>query len=404
MSDIREFQKNRIKDATRAIDDAKISRRLIFHKGRKLIGFLVLAAVVILAVFGYNIYIKNKTYTGYEVLSISEITQNADSQYLEYNGKVLRYGMDGIVCLEKDNSKLWEISYKIRYPIVALCKNYGAVASQNGEDIYVFNESGLVGSITVNYPIKDISVASQGAVAVVMEDTDGANYIDIYESNGERKVASKTMLESNGYPLDSTISPDGQKLMVSYLDIAEETLESSIVFYNFSEVGADYIWNIVGAFDDYYDDTMIPCVTFLNDTTACAAGDNRITVFSIKETPEVLCDIPLEKKVATFFHSDTYIGLVYDNKENGGLYQLEVYDLEGKKVVSEYDINREYKSIQFVNDHILLYDNSHCILLSFDGVERFDYTFEKNFKFLEPLSLTHYIMITETTMSEIILK
>lgn len=404
MSDIREFQKNRLKTATKEIDNRQYSKRLLLHKGKKLIIFLVVVAVVIFAIIGYNIHINNKVYTGYEVLSISELAQNPDSRYIEFNGKVLRCGRNGIVCLEKDNSKVWEISYQIRYPIVALCKNYGAVAAQNGEDIYIFNEEGLKGSITVDNSIIGISVAAQGAVAVTMEDDNGANYIDIYEADGERKIASKTFLEGNGYPLSSAISPDGQKLMVSYLDIAADTLESSIVFYNFSEVGEDYVWNMVGAYDGYYDDTMIPYVTFMNDTVACAAGDNRITVFQIKEIPEVLCDIPLDKKVATFFNSDTYIGLVYDNRDNGGLYQIEVYDTEGNRIVSEYNIDREYKKIQFVEDHILLYDSSYCMLISFSGAEKFDYTFEKSFKFLEPLSLTHYIMISDTTMSEIVLK
>lgn len=403
MNDNREYRKNKLKNATREIDNKQYSRKVFLHKSKKLVLFLALIGIVVIVVLGYNIYNKNRIYTGYEVLSISQLAQNADSKYLEFNGKLLRYGMDGIVCLEKDNSKVWEISYKIRYPIVSLCKNYGAVASSSGKDIYVFNEEGLQGNITVNYPIRDISVAAQGAVAVTME-SDGISYLDIYDADGERKVGSKTMLEGNGYPLDSVISPDGQKLMVSYLDIADELLESSIVFYNFSEVGQDYIWNMVGAFDDYYDDTIIPYVTFINDTTACAVGDNRITVYGIEEIPEIMCDIQLEKELATFFNSDTYLGLVYDNRSDGGLYQLEVYNTDGQKLLEGFKLDSDYEKIQFINEHILIYDNNSCNLLSLDGTEKFKYTFDKSFKLLEPLSLTHYIMVTNTTISEIKIK
>lgn len=403
MNDNREYQKSKLKNATREIDNKQFSRKVILHKGKKLVLFLLFVGIVIVVALGYNIYEKNRVYTEYEVLSISQLTQNADSEYLEFNGRLLRYGMDGIVYLEKDNSKVWEISYKIRYPIVALCKNYGAVAASGGKDIYVFNEDGLQGNIKVNYPIKDISVAAQGAVAVTME-SDGVNYLDIYDADGEKKVGSKTMLEGNGYPLDSVISPDGQKLMVSYLDIADEILESSIVFYNFSEVGQDYIWNMVGAFDDYYDDTIIPYVTFINDTTACAVGDDRLTVYGIEEIPEIMCDIQLEKELATFFYSDTYLGLVYDNRRNGGLYQLEVYDTEGQRLLEGYRLDSDYEKIQFVSDHILIYDNNSCKLLSLEGAEKFNYTFDKSFKLLEPLSLTNYIMVTNTTISEIKIK
>ena len=140
MSNSREYQKNILKNATGNMDSKQLSKRLIIHKSKKFIIVILLIAAVVFAAFGYNIYIKNRIYTDYEVLSISELTQNVESEYLEFNNKVLRYGMDGIVCLEKDNSKVWEISYQMRYPIVALCKGYGVVASQNGKDIYIFNE------------------------------------------------------------------------------------------------------------------------------------------------------------------------------------------------------------------------------------------------------------------------
>ncbi len=403
MSINREYQKNKLKNATREIDNKQFSRKLVFHKWRKFILIFSFIAIAVIAILGYNVYERNLVYTDYEVLSISQLAQNADSRYMEFNGKLLRYGMDGIVCLEKDNSKVWEISYRIKYPVVALCKDYGAVASRGGRDLYVFNEEGLQQNITVNYPIRDISVAAQGAVAVTME-SDGVSYIDIYDADGERKVSSKTMLEGNGYPLDTVISPDGQKLMVSYLDIADELLESSIAFYNFSEVGQDYIWNMVGAFDDYYDDTIIPYVAFVNDTTACAVGDNRLTIYGIKEIPEIICDIAFEKELATFFYSTDYIGLVYNNSSDGGLYQMDIYDLAGNKLLGNYKLDGGYQKIQFVNDHILIYDSNSCKLLTLKGTVRFDNTFDKNFKLLEPISLTHYIMVTNTTISEIRIK
>ncbi|MBQ9766406.1 MAG: hypothetical protein IJW18_09450 [Lachnospiraceae bacterium] len=402
MTNIREYQKNKLKNASKNIDNRHYTKKVIFHKGRKLFIICALIAVVIFLIIGYSIYKKNRVYEDYDVLSISQITQNVDSKYLKFNDKILRYGMDGIVCLDKNASKQWEISYQMKYPIVALCKNYGVVASQKGHEIYVFNQNGLAGSMVVDYPIVDISVAAQGAVAVSME-KDGINYLDIYEANGEKKVASKTSLEGNGYPIDSRISPDGQKLMVSYLDIAEDTLASSVVFYNFSDVGEDYIWNMVGVYDDYYEGTMIPYVEFVNDYTACAVGDNRITIFDMKEIPEVVADIGYDGELAAFVGDESYIGLVFDNEEHGGLYRLEIYDIEGKKVLS-YDIDMEYKEIQFVNEHVLVYNDNRCILLSMGGVEKFNYTFDKSYECIMPLSITNYIMITKTTISEIGIK
>lgn len=382
--------------------DTNYTKKVLFHKGRKFALVLVLLFAVIALAVGYRIYIKNRVFTDYDVVSIAKITQNVDSKYLEFGNNVLRYNMDGIACIEKDNDKVWEISYRMKYPIVALCGDYGAVASQKEDEIYVFNKSGLMGRIDVNYPIVDIDVSAHGVVAVNME-YDGMNYVDIYEYDGERKVASKTALEGNGYPLDIALSYDGQKLMVSYLDIAEEALKSSVVFYNFSEVGENYIWNMVGAYDDYYEETIIPYVTFLNEDTACAVGDDRITIFTMKEIPEIRADIKLAKELESYFAGEEYIALVFDNGDNGGLYKVEIYDIDGQKQL-DYELDKSYKALRFVEDYILIYNEYSCVILNMSGTEVFSYTFDTAVVLLEPLSLTEYILITDSTISEIKLK
>jgi len=378
------------------------TKKVLFHKGRKLALVLVFIFAVVVLFIGYRVYIKNRVFSDYDIVSIAKITQNADSRYLEYNDCVLRYNMDGIACIGKDNSKVWEISYRMKHPIVALCGDYGAVASQKEDEIYVFNKVGLMGRIKVNYPIVDIDVSAYGVVAVNME-YDGMNYVDIYEYDGERKVASKTSLEGNGYPLDIALSYDGQKLMVSYLDISDEALKSSVVFYNFSEVGENYIWNMVGAYDDYYDKTVIPYVTFINEETACAVGDDRITVFTMKEIPEIKADIMLTKELESFFAGEEYIALVFDNGDNGGMYKVEIYDTDGRKQL-DYELDKSYKALRFIDDYILIYNEYNCVVLNMSGTEVFSHSFDSAIVLLEPLSLTEYILLTDSTISEIKLR
>lgn len=383
-------------------EDTNYTRKVLFHKGRKLALVLVLIFVVIAVAVGYRIYIQNRVFTSYDILSIAKISQSVDSKYLEFGNNVLRYNMDGIACIEKDNDKVWEISYRMKYPIVALCGDCGAVASQKEDEIYVFNKNGLMGRIEVNYPIVDIDVSAHGVVAVNME-YDGMNYVDIYEYDGERKVASRTSLEGNGYPLDVALSYDGQKLMVSYLDISEEALKSSVVFYNFSEVGENYIWNMVGAYDDYYEKTIIPYVTFINEETACAVGDDRITIFTMKEIPEIRADIKLTKELESYFVGEDYLALIFDNSDNGGLYKAEIYDIDGKKQL-DYELDKSYKALRFIDDYVLIYNEYSCVILNMSGAEVFSHIFDTAVVLLKPLTLTEHILITDSTISEIKLK
>lgn len=400
MAKFKVYQNSKEDDSAKK--DINYTRKVLFHKGRKTALVLALIFIAVFVIIGYRIHIKNRVFTDYEVISIAKVIQNEDSKYLDFGDNVLRYNMDGIACIEKDNDKVWEISYRMKYPMVALCKNYGAVAAQKDNEIYVFNKSGLLGRIEVNYPIVDVDVSAHGVVAVNMTH-EGMNYVDIYEYTGERKVASKTSLEGNGYPLDIALSHDGQKLMVSYLDISDKMLKSSVVFYNFSEVGENYIWNMVGAYDEYYDETIIPYVAFMKEETACAVGDDRITIFTMKEIPEIRSDITFIKELESYFYGEDYLALVFDNSDKGGMYRIEIYNYDGEKLL-DYNLDMSYKDLQFIEDYILIYNEFSCLILNMSGSEVFNYTFDASILLFEPLSLTEHIMITDTTISEIKLK
>ena len=155
--------------------------------------------IMVLFLTGIHFYEKNRTYTGYDVLTLTELTESGNMTYITYGDYILRYSMDGISCLDKNGVLIWGQAYEIKNPIIDLCKDYVAVAGQKENSIYLFNRSGSQGAITTEYPITSISVASQGVVAAVLENN-GTNYIKIYDKNGKELVGMKTFLERNGYP------------------------------------------------------------------------------------------------------------------------------------------------------------------------------------------------------------
>ncbi|MCX4268470.1 MAG: DUF5711 family protein [Lachnospiraceae bacterium] len=359
--------------------------------------------IMVLFLTGIHFYEKNRTYTGYDVLTLTELTESGNMTYITYGDYILRYSMDGISCLDKNGVLIWGQAYEIKNPIIDLCKDYVAVAGQKENSIYLFNRSGSQGAITTEYPITSISVASQGVVAAVLENN-GTNYIKIYDKNGKELVGMKTFLERNGYPMSVDLSEDGRKLVVSLIDIAENELENSLVFYNFSEVGQNYIEKLVGGYSKKeLGDVLIPEVVFLDNTIVCAFADSRLIFFRMKEIPELIQIVEIEKEIHSVFYSGENVGIVLNDTEAGGVYLLQIYDKLGK-LTKEVLLEQDYKNISFAEDQVILYnDNSVCIY-SLDGDKKFEYTFEKNIILFKQIIGFRYVWVNSSSINDIRLK
>ena len=328
MINIRKYIKER-----ESQDKNSFEKKLWFHRGKKLamaVGFLV-AVVAILSAYQY--YSRHLVYTGYDVLSVSELTEIMNGEYKAYGDYILRYSMDGISCMDKNGGLVWGQAYEIKNPIVDVCGNYVALASQKGNEVYIFNKAGYQGEVRTQYPISAIKVAGQGVVAVMQEDA-GNNYIKLYDTKGEELVTTKTSLEKEGYPFAYALSQDGKKMAVSSLDIVGNSLKNVVEFYNFSAVGKDYVEKLVGTYQEEFENSLVPKIEFINNNTVCAFADNQIVLFQMKEIPEIISIIPIEEKIHAVFFSESYIGLITESKKEGALFQLRVFTADGKVVDS----------------------------------------------------------------------
>ena len=113
-------------------------------------------------------------------------------------------------------------------PIADICDTTMAIAEQQGTQIYIINEDGLVGNFETQYPILKVRVSTQGMVAVVQEQ-DNITWINLYQADGTVVANDKTTVSETGYPMDVDLSPNGQRMAVSYLGMKEGILGSSVV-------------------------------------------------------------------------------------------------------------------------------------------------------------------------------
>lgn len=402
MINIKDYMKEREKDE----DNPSFRKQLFSHRGRRFVVTVAACLAVIGIVMGCQYYRSHLVYTSYDVLAVSELTELMSGEYKAYGDYILRYSMDGISCMDKDGGLVWGQAYEMKSPIVDVCGNYVAVASQKGNEVYIFNKTGYQGEIKTPYPITSVRVASQGVVAVLLEDS-GNSYIKMYDIYGTELVTSKTSLEGDGYPFAYSLSVDGKKLAMSSLNIEGNSIKNVVEFYNFSDVGQNYVEQLVGTYQEEFQDSLVPRIEFVNNNTVCAFADNQMVMFRMKEIPEMITAVPFEEKIHAIFYNETYVGIMTEHEQEGSMYQLQVYRTEDGSLVpgiSGFGLSEEYTEAFFTENNIVLYNEYSCEILNLEGVKKFEYTFEKNIVLFKHIADVRYTLITPSSISEIRLK
>lgn len=348
--------------------------------------------VIFLAVFlvlsGAGAYVfyrfigSKPIYGSYMTLQSTDRADSKSAYYVPFADGFVRYSRDGIVYYNADNTPQWNASYELQQPVMDIREDYCAVAGIGGSWIYVFNKEGAVMSVDTVLPIVSISVSAKGCVAAVLEDGN-TQYIDMYDTSGEKAYRIKTSVSGKGVPTSIGISNDAVKLMVAYTDIEDNGVSTSIAFYNFGEVGKNESERLVGGFDQY-EGMLVPKVQFLTEDTAIAVATGKASIYSINQYPKLMTDISFESELHGLFYSSQYIGLIFQNHESGYPYMISVYDLKGA-LVGSIAIETDYKSYMFVEDNVLMYDDNDVRLVSIDGTERFRYTFDTAIDSLIPV-------------------
>lgn len=372
-------------------------RKKRYRKNRVIIFALLLFLMVIIGAI-YLIRLFNRSYQNYEVVDRVSNTEENLGGYLEYKGAVVRYSRDGAVAVDNKGNLLWNGSYEMADPIADTCKDYVVIADRGGKQVQIFNREGLAGNLTMNHPIVKAEVAQQGVVAVLMIEDD-ISYVELYSKEGGDPLGEKvTNMVKDGYPMDISLSNDGEKVAATYLNISRGEIINNILFLNYGEVGKNFTDRHAGAL--IYENAIVPRITFLDNDTVCAFKEDGLLIFTMEEIAELAKEETIEGKIKSVLHNEKYTGIVLEETgENQS--KLLLYDLKGNKVLDK-ELDFEYKSIYLSGDEIIMYDDLSCVIYKADGKEKFRYTFNSNISALYPINnLDRYFMVNPQEIQEI---
>ena len=190
----------------------KLKKHRIMNLYRTFI-FIVLILVILLIIYAR---FQSHIYTGYEVIASGDRNASESQKDLRLGRSILSFSHDGAHCIDGSGKTVWDQGYEIQDLKVSICEGTVAIASYNGRDIYILNETEKLGSFKTNLPIRDIAVARTGRVTAVLNSND-AVLINTYSPSGDLLYSGQMHMSGSGYPVALALSPEGNLLCVSFI-------------------------------------------------------------------------------------------------------------------------------------------------------------------------------------------
>lgn len=397
MVNVRDYLK---KKKDRDDEKVRVSYREKIKSHKFTIFYRMVLVIILIAAIIAALYVqwKNKIYSQAAILSSVEINITQDSNLMPFSGYLLTYSKDGAGCMDVKGSAVWNQTFEMQNPIVDICQNVVAIGDYNGRTIYVMNTSGIMGNITTNRPIRDFCVASNGVVAVVLDDMD-TTWIYLYDAQGKELIYFRTTMKESGYPVNVSISPNGQLVCVSYLFVDSGQMKSSVAFYNFGDVGQNSTNNYVSGYD--YMNAVVPIARFLDNRSVFAVADDRVMFYAGTQVPTTVAENLVSDDIQSVYYGGEYVGLVFNSTEDSNRYRLDVYHKSGELRQSiKFDI--DYRDILFHEDQIIIYNETECCIYNGNGTEKYRGRFEKTALMLIPQSGTYRYMVVTPDSIDVI--
>lgn len=372
----------------------KLKKHRIMNMYRTFI-FIVLILVILLIIYAR---FQSHVYTGYEVIASGDRTASESQKDLRLGRSILSFSHDGAHCIDGSGKTVWDQGYEIQDLKISICEGTVAIASYNGRDIYILNETEKLGSFKTNLPIRDVAVAKTGRVTAVLNSSD-AVLINTYSPSGDLLYSGQMHMSGSGYPVDLALSPAGNLLCVSFIYVDAGTVKSTVAFYNLTEVGDNYTDFLVSSYD--YTDLVVPEVGFLDDSTAYAVGDERFMIYKGSDQPESIGEHLFTDEVKSVFTGNGYLGLVFRSDDPEAKYRMDVYD-SSDSLVGKYDIYFEYTDVLFEKSDLVIYSDSRCLIYTYHGKVKFDDSFRNPVRLLVSTDNAYrYVVSTSSSVDTI---
>ena len=331
---------------------------------KKIIGFMITAVIIVLAITFSVVYACNKTFRNWADIHIlmKSISEGSLSSIdIDVDEDVSVYAYDRYIAVLKDNKlNIYNSSGKstasldinISTPVFTANGKYLAVAEKGKQKIYLISGTKTKWSNDIEGIISKVSVNENGYVSVICSGTTYKSVIIVFDQNGNQLI--KSYIPSNSV-IDSAVSSDNKYLSFAEIDTSGTLIKSTVKTIavndsnNSSEITPIYTYemdtNLLITNLRYHGSKNLICM--------CNAG---IYLLSDGNT-QMLMNFEEENKNYTFAGIDL-INNIYEIEEvSDGIAnqssQIKIINT-GTKKVNNYSINSIAKSTSSAGDNIAI--------------------------------------------------
>lgn len=331
---------------------------------KKIIGFMITAVIIVLAITFSVVYACNKTFRNWADIHIlmKSISEGSLSSIdIDVDEDVSVYAYDRYIAVLKDNKlNIYNSSGKstasldinISTPVFTANGKYLAVAEKGKQKIYLISGTKTKWSNDIEGTISKFSVNENGYVSVICSGTTYKSVIIVFDQNGNQLI--KSYIPSNSV-IDSAVSSDNKYLSFAEIDTSGTLIKSTVKTIavndsnNSSEITPIYTYemdtNLLITNLRYHGSKNLICM--------CNAG---IYLLSDGNT-QMLMNFEEENKNYTFAGIDL-INNIYEIEEvSDGIAnqssQIKIINT-GTKKVNNYSINSIAKSTSSAGDNIAI--------------------------------------------------
>ncbi len=336
-----------------------------------------------------------KKYDSYEVIS-KEYFSNSDSKnleqikYFKFKNGIIRYSSDGISFINKSLKIDWSVAYNLKNLLVDVSKNFFAISSLSENEIIIFDEKGVSGRITTEYPIQRIKISDNGYL-YALQSVDYTSYIMVYDKSANKlDIAIKSLLNEDGLAIDMDVSSDGTELCVDYVYLVDDNLKTKVVYYNFGEVGKlANAKRIVGVFDNLENNDFVASVIFFDNYNSQFISNNGVSFIStrILNSPELVYNYSYDN-ILSFTNSNDFFSIVINDLGNK---KLLIFDKKGTKI-SNVNIDFQYENFYITDDLIIFINKNRVLGITDRGIKKFDILFNDDVNYI---SKSNKIIVSE---------
>ena len=381
---------NEERSAIRSLTDYRKKLRRYKKKRWFRFGSITLGVLMILLITAQ--VIKYWSYDSYSVQTELTGDDMTTAYYSRIGNKLLEYSLDGATLTDSNDKRLWSLSYTMNAPAVTSCGNTIAIYDTQGTTIKVYQDEGLIGTISTDMPIVKAKVAKQGVVAAILESGDNT-CIQYYDKDGKSIASFKSAMDNPGYPMDLALSEDGMVMSVAYLQMKQSVPKTEILFYNWGSAGQNQTDHIVNS--EIMKDCVAPEIEYLGTSKSLVFLDDGFAVYEGKQIPKKTTRVYEKEEIISVFYNRSHVGYVVYNDSAKTAYTMKVYDLSGKEKFTR-DFDFDYNQITMDDNQILLYNNRQICTYSLLGVKKFEGDISEGIlNTVIPLSPNRFILVTD---------